>query len=351
MKKAAWLALCLLLLGVREARAAAPEWWSLGYHPTPRAIAGMSEPAWSADQPLRLAFHYRGDFTVQRNPDGEDVRVWLPLPADDAYQAVYLFRLNPPPTRVLASRYGYRIAEFDFGALPDGAMAHIRFDAEAQIGRFHGGLDPRAVGPLEEIPEQIKADYLADGPLYRIHDPAVVAAAREAVGDETNPLHMMGRIAWWVRHRLRYGFNHPKRSAPEVLEIRRGSCTEFSFLMIALARSVGLPTRYMAGSLDVRRSSARAGFDRNMFHKIVEVYLPRLGWTPVESAAGRGQDRTSDDLVGWTANRMFIFQHEPEPGLAPLDPRNNIATVRPFGVASRLVVARDEALQWAGEKK
>jgi transglutaminase-like putative cysteine protease len=345
---AAAVVLGLLLSVAAEARAAGQAWWQLGYRPAPPPIPGFMEPAWTTRRPERFKFHFMGFYTVKHNPRAEHVRIWLPLPADDGYQTVYLFRVEPAPARIITSRYGYRIAEFDFGALPARSAVTVEFDAEATIGLYPGAIDASRVGTLGEIPQQIKDDYLVDGPMYNIHEPAVAAAAREAVGDETNPARMMGRIAWWVRHHLRYQGNNPKRGAAELLQIGHGTCTEYSFLMIALARSLGLPARYLAGSPDRRRPLQRSGNDHNSFHKIVEVYLPGLGWTPVESSGGRPA-RLPEELVGWAERRMFIFIHEPEPNLFPLDPRFNVTTFVPFGVGSRLQVSRNENLQWQTE--
>jgi len=345
-KLSAVVALGLLLSVAHDAGAAGQAWWQLGYRPAPPSIPGLMEPAWTTRQPERFKLHFMGFYQVKRNPSAEHVRIWLPLPADDGYQTVYLFRVEPAPARIITSRYGYRIAEFDFGVLPARSAVTVQFDAEATIGLYPGAVNPSRVGTLDQIPQQIKDDYLVDGPMYKIHDRIIVDAAREAVGDETNPARMMGRIAWWVRHHLRYAPNNPRKSAPAALEAGHGTCTEFSFAMVALARSLGLPARYLAGSPDRRRLFQSSANDHNSFHKIVEVYLPGLGWTPVESSSGRS-DRLPEELVGWATRRMFIFVHEPEPNLFPLDPRYNVTTFVPFGVGSRLEISRNENLQWS----
>ncbi len=339
--------LCVLFTSPAVAQAVERDWWLLGYRPEIATPGGTIDLGWSTSEPSRISFRFIGYYTVRANPRSEHVRIWLPLPADDAYQSIHLFRVDPAPVQVIQSRYGYRIAVFDFGRLRKGMVARLQFNVEATLGRYPGMIDPARVGTLEEIPEQIKADYLADRPMYNISDPTIVAAAREAVGSETNPVLMMGRIATWVRQRLKFQGNNHKQPAPEVLRLGNGTCTEYSFVMIAMARSLGLPARFLAG-MPVNLLVANAGRNHNAFHKIVEVYLPRIGWTPVESSAGRKYhvDRTPEQLVGWAPRRMLVMVHEPEPDLAPIDPRYNITTFVPFQLDSRLNIKRDETMYW-----
>ncbi len=57
----------------------------------------------------------------------------------------------------------------------------------------------------------------------------------------------------------------------------RGVCQDFAHIMIAAARSWGIPARYVSGYLHHRRENQdRSGDDAT--HAWVEAYLPSLGW-------------------------------------------------------------------------
>lgn len=63
----------------------------------------------------------------------------------------------------------------------------------------------------------------------------------------------------------------------DALVAKRGVCQDFSHIMIAIARSWGIPTRYVSGYLFHRRK----GEDRSgegATHAWVEAYLPSFGW-------------------------------------------------------------------------
>ncbi|MSP95097.1 MAG: transglutaminase family protein [Alphaproteobacteria bacterium] len=58
---------------------------------------------------------------------------------------------------------------------------------------------------------------------------------------------------------------------------KRGVCQDFAHIMIAIARSWGVPARYVSGYLYHRRQDKnRSGEDAT--HAWVEAYLPSMGW-------------------------------------------------------------------------
>jgi transglutaminase-like putative cysteine protease len=73
------------------------------------------------------------------------------------------------------------------------------------------------------------------------------------------------------------------------LEAGRGVCQDFAHVMITIARSWGVPSRYVSGYLFHRREDKnRSGDDAT--HAWVEAYLPSFGWV--------GFDPTNNVLAG-----------------------------------------------------
>lgn len=69
----------------------------------------------------------------------------------------------------------------------------------------------------------------------------------------------------------------------EVLETRRGVCQDFSHLMIACLRSIGLPARYQSGYLLTRPPEGKerlVGADAS--HAWVALWVPRHGWVELD---------------------------------------------------------------------
>ncbi len=74
-------------------------------------------------------------------------------------------------------------------------------------------------------------------------------------------------------------------NAAAVLERGTGSCSEYTFALVALLRRAGIPARYV-GALSERGDEG--SFD-DVFHRWAEVYMPGYGWVPVDANAGYGK--------------------------------------------------------------
>ena len=62
-----------------------------------------------------------------------------------------------------------------------------------------------------------------------------------------------------------------------ILETGEGVCQDYAHVMIAIARSWGIPTRYVSGYVSARK--AGMGSPQSATHAWAECYLPELGWT------------------------------------------------------------------------
>ena len=70
-----------------------------------------------------------------------------------------------------------------------------------------------------------------------------------------------------------------------------------------MCRSAGLPARYV-GSVVVRGDYASHD---DVFHRWVEVYLPNVGWVPIDPSGGdRDWPRDQANYIGHLAHRFLI---------------------------------------------
>lgn len=89
--------------------------------------------------------------------------------------------------------------------------------------------------------------YLAAS-FYIEQTPRIQALAKEAVGDEKNPILAARKIEAFVRRYIRTkDLNVAFATADETAASREGDCTEHAVLCAALGRAVGLPTRTVVG--------------------------------------------------------------------------------------------------------
>ncbi len=104
--------------------------------------------------------------------------------------------------------------------------------------------------------------------------------ANEITAGETDAYKIAFKLADWVHEHTTYDEAYWQQvySAKEVLESGRGVCDEYSNLFIALARSVGLPARYVVGSVYTNLPDV----NDFQYHAWAEVWLPDFGWIPFD---------------------------------------------------------------------
>jgi transglutaminase-like putative cysteine protease len=269
---------------------------------------------------------------IQNNPVNEKLTVTLPIPPNTDSQNVASWEVTPPPLRIDESRFGYRFAAWELGPGYPGEKFEVRYEADVELFRVLYKVDPNLVGAQSDIPGGIRADYTNSSHYYDYGNPVVREFAEKAVGAQSNFFLKAAQIRRAVKSLLSYEKDRRIVPASATLRDKKGSCSEHSFLMIAMMRSQGIPARYIGGSVDPISRGQSAGADRS-FHKIVEVYIPRYGWIPMESTGGgsAGPEKEAENSVARCHGNMFNFLFEPEQGPIQLDPRSNTATVTPSG--------------------
>ena len=82
----------------------------------------------------------------------------------------------------------------------------------------------------------------------------------------------------WIHANYKYDPDSTKVNSrvDEVFELRSGVCQDFSHVLIALCRSIGIPARYASGYLYNGPSGTHLGAQAS--HAWAEIYLPQSGW-------------------------------------------------------------------------
>ncbi|MCU0276882.1 MAG: transglutaminase [Acidobacteria bacterium] len=229
--------------------------------------------------------------------------VYLALPKGRPTQEIMAIEFPRTPDEKLSDRWGQEVARFRRAVLKPGARLTTRMRIRAKTYDVMYHLFPEKVGSLQDIPADIRSRYLADDDKYRLKDPVIQAAVREAVARPDHPYWIARDIYDYLHRKLFYKRIGGWDVAPTVLERGSGSCSEYTFVYIAMLRAAGLPARYV-GSVVVRGEDASFDF---VYHRWVEVYLPNYGWVPVSPDAG-DQESPRDQAVhfGHLENRYLI---------------------------------------------
>ncbi len=134
------------------------------------------------------------------------------------------------------------------------------------------------------------AQFLKSTVYIQAEHPAIRSKAVEVLDGETNAWKSAEKLCRWVYENIRdknlkIGFG----SALQTLESLEGDCTEHTVLMIAMARSVGIPARVCAGLVFQG--------DAFYYHFWPEVYVGK--WVAMEPTLGQIQaDANHIQLAG-----------------------------------------------------
>lgn len=230
--------------------------------------------------------HQHVTFTVQVRNYGPSAlgRLDLYLAVPDKHPT---FKLTSPLTflatgaRRVTDRWGQKVAHHRFTNVGRRTVT-VGWKATARLFDVRYFPWPHKIGRLTQIPAKIRRKYLADGTKYRLKHPLIRKAVKKAVGTAKNPYWRARRIYRYIHKRVHYKLSGGWNVAPRVLARGSGSCSEYSFLFIAMCRAAGIPARYV-GSVVVRKDAA--SWD-DVYHRWVEIYLPRFGWLPVDPSRG-----------------------------------------------------------------
>ena len=88
-------------------------------------------------------------------------------------------------------------------------------------------------------------------------DKAIVALARRLADGEKDPVKTAEKFVAWIQRNLRQVHNANASTALEVMQNKKGDCTEHSLLFVALARARGIPARLAGGVAFVREDQPR----------------------------------------------------------------------------------------------
>jgi transglutaminase-like putative cysteine protease len=212
-------------------------------------------------------------------------------------------RFDPAPAEIVTDQWGQRTARFhgaDIG--PNGRLrVQMTVDLAAWSVRWH--VDPDRVGGLSAVPSDIRSRFTRDAAKYMTGDPVIRDAVEEALGDERNLYWMVRRIARYIQDHMFYELSGGWNVAPAVLTRGNGSCSEYTFVFLAMCHAAGIPARYV-GSIVVRGDDASTD---NVFHRWPEVYYPGYGWVPADAQAGDSPspEKQADAMMA-LPNRFLI---------------------------------------------
>jgi transglutaminase-like putative cysteine protease len=165
----------------------------------------------------------------------------------------------------------------------DGPHCDTTITAEGVVDTH--SADGIVIGAPEPLPPVF---FLRATPLTAA-DAAIVELAREAAAGK-DPLETLHGLMHSARARLSYqpGHTDVETSAAVALQRGRGVCQDHAHLLIAAARAIGIPARYVSGYLWTGNDMQ----DHDASHAWTEAFVDGLGWIGFDASNGICPDET-----------------------------------------------------------
>jgi transglutaminase-like putative cysteine protease len=255
-----------------------------------------------AQDSRHFTFHYA--FTVRNLPAGRKVRVWIPAAQSDAYQDVKVIfaQGDLPLNKSSESKYGNQI----YYAETNSTQPELHFAVEYEVTR-------RERLALAQTAPHVTAVSLSSTERQQDLQPDALVPVTGLPADlavkvtqgKTQPLDKAHAIYDYVFTTMRYDKTGTGWGHGDVLyacDAKKGNCTDFHSLFIAMARSQGIPARFEIGFplRPDKHSGEIAGY-----HCWSDFYVDGRGWIPVDISEAWKHSEKRDYFFGaHDVNRM-----------------------------------------------
>jgi transglutaminase-like putative cysteine protease len=221
---------------------------------------------------------------IYESPITESVMEARVQPRSEGTQRCLHFALATTPSsrvRMYQDHDGNVVHHFNI----PGRMSRLSVVAEAVVDSTPLAPLPAAIGL--DAWEQLDATAAA-GTFWELSNPSPFARPSEALdafaaelesSRTADPLTILKRLNEDLFAKLTYSPNSTRVDSPidEALSSRRGVCQDFTHIMIALVRRLGIPCRYVSGYL-FQQGEDGVRSPEGATHAWCEAWLPGLDW-------------------------------------------------------------------------
>ncbi len=237
---------------------------------------------------MRLEIRYLTTFEYpQQVRDSHNVL--RACPTTDDFQALLSYTLTTDPAARVLSHIDYWGTRLDvFGIRHPHDRLSVIADSTVETYPRPAPEPDASTDPYRDDAYRTEhREYLADSP-HTIAGSSLGDRARQLVGDRAQAVAAVEALIDEVRRLLAYepGTTYVGMNLDEVVKQGSGVCQDFAHTLISMARSAGIPARYVSGYLyaadqSLGRPPEEAEIEVQT-HAWAEVAIPGWGWWAVD---------------------------------------------------------------------
>lgn len=203
----------------------------------------------------------------------------IALPPDTAYQDVIITRIEPKPLNVTLDDDGNYVAWY---RLTRGQKIDVKVVGSGKLYTQSKVKNP-------SLEESLRKKYTQSDKYWEKDHPQIQSKVAEILGNTQDDREKMKLIYHYVVNLLKYDSDRLKSNLERLGALtalnnpNQAVCMEFTDLLIALARSAGIPTRELDGFAYTANPALRPlSLSRDILHAWPEYWDPKVGWVMVD---------------------------------------------------------------------
>lgn len=212
----------------------------------------------------------------------KDLRLWIPYPPDNSSQKILNVTIDSPyPWQVTQeNQYGNKMLFIKGKARDSGWVVTMDIDVERRIDV---GIPPEKIKGENTLNPK---NYLGPTPWIPFSDEIVRIAGKETRGRKT-PFQKIYALYDYIYDTMTYnkdGEGWGQGDPIWACSNKRGNCTDFHSLFIALARTQNIPARFEIG-LPIPHD--RTAGEIPGYHCWAQAFDPIRGWIPLDASESK----------------------------------------------------------------
>lgn len=223
--------------------------------------------------------------TLTGVPEARVLKVWIPLPQSTPWQEIsdieidspHEFAIKTEPT--YGNRYAYATIE---NARAGDLTVRVKFRARRNTILFDEL--PAVKATEEELKLNLRSNRLVS------LSPRIRTMASDITKGKETPVAKARAIYDYLLENMKYDKTNPgwgSGDSERACDVKTGNCTDFHSLFMSLARSAGIPARFIIGFPMAKDATQVKGY-----HCWAEFYVDGIGWIPVDASdASKSSDR------------------------------------------------------------
>lgn len=193
------------------------------------------------------------------------------------YQNILEETISPLGYEVITDKNNNEFFKYNFYNLPPDQERTFIFQYKIKLNSIKYNLQ-NCQG------QSINQDLFSEN-FVESNNPEIIAKSKEITKNAANQCQASEDIYNWLGNNISYPEYIPEaKGALWTLQNEQGDCTEFADLNIALNRAAKIPARFVEGLI---YASDQETDPSKIKHDWSQVYLPNIGWVPVDPTFGR----------------------------------------------------------------